>query len=85
MTPESKNKLNVYIGTWNMAGVEMNTNENLFDWLFPIKDMKPPDLYIVGFQEIVALSATNIVFSSNSNTVETYKNLLFKNLNKIGK
>ena len=62
----------------------MSTNENLFDWLFPIKDMPTPDIYVVGFQEIVKLSATNIFMNSNTSTVENYKTLLSKNLNKIG-
>jgi len=67
-----------------MAGEDLNPNEDFFDWLFPLQDMKTPDLYIVGFQEIVKLNTTNIVFNSNSHTVDNYKVMLMKNLNKIG-
>ena len=76
--------LDIFIGTWNMAGITMNTNENFFNWLFPVKEMKTPDLYVIGFQEIVKLNASNIFINSNEKTVDTYKIMLTKNLNKIG-
>ena len=81
---EEQQELNLFIGTWNMGGVDMNNNENFFDWLFPLKDMKTPDIYVIGFQEIVKLNATNIFIISNASTVENYRILLTKNLNKIG-
>jgi len=68
----------------------------LIDWLYPIKDLKnlkdikekdinPPDIYLIGFQEIVDLSATNIMFNSNSSNVELWYDILITNLNKIDK
>jgi hypothetical protein len=79
-----ENELTIFIGSWNMAGVNMNPNEKFFDWLFPIKDMKEPDIYVIGFQEIVELVMSNILFNSNSHIVDNYRNLITKNLNKIG-
>ncbi len=79
------NELTVFIGTWNMAGIEMNPNEKFFDWFFPLKDMKnPPDIYVVGFQEIVELNAGNILINTNATAVDNYRTLITKNLNKIG-
>ena len=50
-----------------------------------MKDMKTPDIYIVGFQEIVDLNAKNIVLSSNTSKVDFWKNLIIKHLNEIDK
>jgi hypothetical protein len=55
----------------------------LFEWLFPMQDMKSPDIYIIGLQEIVDLNAKNIVLSSNSSKVEFWKILITKHLQKV--
>lgn len=55
----------------------------LFEWLFPLKEMKSPDIYVIGLQEIVSLNAKNIVLSSNSSQVDSWRNLIQKNLNEI--
>ncbi len=61
----------------------MKESNMLFEWLFPLKDMKSPDIYVIGLQEIVSLNAKNIVLSSNSSQVESWRNLIQKNLNEI--
>ena len=81
---EPNNELNIFIGTWNMAGVEMNPNEKFLDWLMPIKDMKAPDIYVIGFQEIIELVFSNIIFTTNKTVVYNYRNLITNNLSKIG-
>jgi hypothetical protein len=73
------------VGSWNVGGKEMKEGSMLFEWLFPMKDMKAPDIYIIGLQEIVSLNAKNIVLSSNSSKVEFWRNLIMKNLNEIDK
>jgi len=80
----SANELTIFIGTWNMAGVSMDSNEKFTEWLYPVKNMKAPDIYVIGFQEIVELVFSNILFNSNANTVNNYRTLLTKNLQKIG-
>lgn len=95
----------ISVNSWNVAGSkkfkEMSEKIDLFDWLYPVKDLKnllikenekdmikdikPPDMYFIGFQEIVDLSAKNIVFSSNSANVEMWYEILITNLNKIEK
>ena len=44
------------MGTWNVGGKEPKEGLMLFEWLFPMGDMKTPDIYIIGFQEIVDLA-----------------------------
>ena len=47
--------------------------------------METPDIYIIGLQEIVDLNAKNIiVFTSNSTRVESWNNLITKNLKELG-
>jgi hypothetical protein len=81
----SKEELNIYIGSWNVGGKTLKESSLLFEWLYPLKEMKSPDIYIIGLQEIISLNAKNIVLSSNTNIVEGWKNLIFKNLNEIDK
>lgn len=61
----------------------MKENTMLYEWLLPVKEMKTPDIYIIGLQEIVSLNAKNIVLSSNSPQVESWRYLIHKNLNSI--
>jgi hypothetical protein len=35
------------------------------EWLNPIQNLRSPDIYIIGLQEIVDLNAKNIVLFSN--------------------
>ena len=77
--------LNIFIGSWNVGGNTLKESSLLFEWLYPLKEMKSPDIYIIGLQEIISLNAKNIVLSSNTNFVEAWKNLIFKNLNEIDK
>ncbi len=73
----------MYIGTWNVGGKEPKDGIMLFEWLFPMKDMRTPDIYIMGFQEIVDLNAKNIVLVSNTSKVDFWKNLILKHLKEI--
>jgi len=73
------------MGTWNVGGKEPKEGIMLYEWLFPMGDMKTPDVYIIGFQEIVDLNAKNIVISSNTSKVDFWKNLVIKHLERIDK
>ncbi len=81
---DGKGNLKLFVGTWNMAGIDMSSNEPIEDWINPDKDSSPPDIYIVGFQEIVELNVGNIFLSSNEETVGVFKNILKRNLKNIG-
>jgi len=68
-----------------MAGEAICSNESIDDWLLPDKNMRPPDIYVIGFQEIVELNVINMFLTSNEDTVDVFKNLMKRNLSKIGK
>ena len=78
-------ELNIFIGSWNVGGNFKKDNSIILEWLYPMKNMENPDIYIIGLQEIVNLNAKNIVLSSNSSVVEAWRNLISQNINKIDK
>lgn len=77
-----KDQISVFIGTWNVAASNFNGSK-LLDWLLPIKDEKPHDLYIIGLQEIVSLNATNLLIVSNNSKVEMWRNLISSTLDSL--
>ncbi|KAI0082404.1 inositol polyphosphate phosphatase [Panus rudis PR-1116 ss-1] len=48
----------IFVGTWNLNG-RPPTSESLLPWLFPRTSV--PDIMVLGFQEIVPLTAQQIV------------------------
>lgn len=56
-------KITMLTGTFNLAG--SNRNDNLTEWLFP-KQGFSPDVFVVGFQEVVELNASNILKNDGS-------------------
>jgi len=77
--------LNLFIGSWNVAGKEFSENHSLIQWLYPKENMQLPDIYVIGFQEICNLNAKNIIVSNNSHKVENWKKIVINNLNQLGK
>ena len=71
------NNLNIYILTYNLAAYNNFPNYNFENLLFPKKHLKyfsnefSPDFYCIGFQEIVELNISNIIFKSNFSIVKT--------------
>ncbi|KIJ70155.1 hypothetical protein HYDPIDRAFT_35582 [Hydnomerulius pinastri MD-312] len=49
----------IFAGTWNVNG--RPPSENLLSWLFPRNNIPEPDIFILGFQELVPLTAQQIV------------------------
>ncbi|KAH7930711.1 DNase I-like protein [Leucogyrophana mollusca] len=49
----------IFVGTWNLNG--RPPSESLLPWLFPRDNFSEPDMFILGFQEIVALTAQQLV------------------------
>ncbi|CAM9274896.1 unnamed protein product [Ectocarpus sp. 12 AP-2014] len=62
--------LRVFCGTWNVAGRKLDSAEDMGLWLDVDKldeegdTSVPPDIFVVGFQEVVELSAQNVVMDS---------------------
>mmetsp|Transcript_8698 Transcript_8698/g.14747 ORF Transcript_8698/g.14747 Transcript_8698/m.14747 type:complete len:376 (-) Transcript_8698:904-2031(-) len=65
--------LKISVSSWNMGGVVPLSNYDLSQWLFPFKQGYLPDLIVVGLQEIVPLTAKNIVQNKNSAQVEFWE------------
>ncbi|KAJ7639012.1 inositol polyphosphate phosphatase [Roridomyces roridus] len=54
----STKQCTIFVGTWNLNG--RPPSESLLPWLFP-RDGIEPDMFVLGFQEIVPLTAQQIV------------------------
>ncbi|KAF9780045.1 inositol polyphosphate phosphatase [Thelephora terrestris] len=55
----SPKQCTIFAGTWNLNGRPPST-ESLMPWLFPRPEMEP-DMFVLGFQEIVPLTAQQIL------------------------
>jgi hypothetical protein len=78
--------LNIFIGSWNIGGVDLPKDFSLIPWLCPKLNQKIPDMYFLGFQEIINLSSTNILIASNnSSKIESLRLIAFENLKTLGK
>ena len=54
----STQNVSFFVGTWNLNGKP--PDERLDSWLFPLKT-NPADIYMIAFQEIVELTASQIL------------------------
>ncbi|KAF8398881.1 hypothetical protein HHK36_014745 [Tetracentron sinense] len=72
-------KYKVFVSTWNMGGVAPPKDLNMEDWLDTRNNSC--DIYILGFQEIVPLSAGNILGSENSRISMRWNSLIRAALN----
>ncbi|KAG5728501.1 Inositol-1,4,5-trisphosphate 5-phosphatase 1 [Termitomyces sp. T112] len=52
-------QVTIFTGTWNLNG--RPPSESLLPWLFPRERLNDPDIFAIGFQEIVPLTAQQIV------------------------
>lgn len=59
----SYGNISIFTGTFNLAGA--NENKNLTEWLFPTVGFSP-DIFVVGFQEVIELNASNILKNDGS-------------------
>ena len=63
----SSETISIWVGTFNLNGRTEGTEEDLSPWLFPPPmENEQPDIYAVGFQEIVELSPQQIMNSDPS-------------------
>lgn len=53
-------RCSLFIGTWNLNG-KPPTSESLLPWLYPRSNAADYDMFVLGFQEIVPLTAQQIV------------------------
>ncbi|EPQ59096.1 DNase I-like protein [Gloeophyllum trabeum ATCC 11539] len=50
----------IFAGTWNLNG-RPPSSESLLPWLFPQINVPEPDIFVIGFQEVVPLTAQQIL------------------------
>ena len=69
---EMKSELSVFIGTWNVGGKKLNTQRwDISQWLCPTEERY--DIYAIGLQEMVDLSAMNVLIKSNTMVANEWK------------
>ncbi|XXG51274.1 hypothetical protein AAC387_Pa02g5087 [Persea americana] len=74
------NKYKVFVSTWNLGGIAPSDDLNLVDWLDTSNNLC--DIYVLGFQEAVPLSAGNVLGPENSRISTKWNSLIRAALNK---
>ena len=83
-------KIKLYVATWNTSSTEPSkiSQLNLDSLLIPKDSKIVPDMYFVGFQEVVKLNATNIIITGEEKLqqiLNEWDKKVFESLQKIGK
>ncbi|PRT56928.1 Polyphosphatidylinositol phosphatase INP52 [Wickerhamiella sorbophila] len=73
-------KIQVFCGTFNVNG-KVPTQADLTSWLFPREMAQFPDLYMLGFQELVELSAGQILNADSGRRV-FWEDMVHQSLNR---
>lgn len=84
-----KEKIKLFIGSWNAGSTNLSKfpDLNLDSWLIPKNQEIIPNIYIVGFQEVVELNAGNIVLNleDREKVLEAWAKKIENSLQKVGK
>ena len=85
----NSNKIKIMCITWNIAGIPHNIDYNITklftENIFYYKN-EPPDIIVVGIQEIIKLSITSILsIVSNQENVITWTSNIINTINKVFK
>ncbi|CAJ2635158.1 unnamed protein product [Trifolium pratense] len=72
-------EVRVTIGTWNVAGIVPCNDLEIEGWLCI---QEPSDIYIIGFQEVVPLSAGNVLGAEDSKPISKWEEIIRRTLNK---
>ncbi|KAI5069959.1 hypothetical protein GOP47_0014302 [Adiantum capillus-veneris] len=84
-------QLRLFVGTWNVGGraPTVETRESVQEWLLHPSAPSSCDIYVLGFQEIVPLNATNILKGNKEDgsnggilTCDVWEALISETLNK---
>jgi hypothetical protein len=82
------NNLKIFVGSWNVACTDPNKDLNLDSWLLPKDPNLIPDIYFIGFQEVVELTASNVIMikeEKQKQILSQWDNKINSSINKIGK
>ena len=84
-----KEKIKLFIGSWNAGSTNLSKypDLNLDSWLIPKNQDIIPNIYIVGFQEVVELNAGNIVLNleDREKVLEEWGKRIENSIQKVGK
>ncbi|KAI3693760.1 hypothetical protein L1987_76712 [Smallanthus sonchifolius] len=69
----------ITIGTWNVAGRLPDEDLEIDEWLCM---QQPADMYILGFQEVVPLSAGNVLGAETRRPILKWESIIRKALNR---
>ncbi|KAJ0559338.1 putative inositol-polyphosphate 5-phosphatase [Helianthus annuus] len=72
-------EVRITIGTWNVAGRLPDEDLEIDEWLCM---HQPADIYILGFQEVVPLSAGNVLGAETRRPVLKWESIIRKALNR---
>ena len=83
-------KIKIYVATWNTSSPDPSkiSQINLDSLLIPKDPKIIPDIYFVGFQEVVKLNATNIIITGEEKLqqiLSEWDKKVFESIHKIGK
>ncbi|BAT98703.1 hypothetical protein VIGAN_10002300 [Vigna angularis var. angularis] len=73
-------KYKIFVSTWNVGGVAPDEGVNMEDLLETCN--KSCDIYVLGFQEIVPLKASNVLGYENSKICTKWNSMIREALNK---
>ena len=82
--------IKIYVGTWNTASTEFNKIKdiNLDLWLIPKDPNLVPDIYFIGFQEVVELKASNVIMineEKQQQILDEWDKKINESIQKVGK
>ncbi|KAK4369623.1 hypothetical protein RND71_013415 [Anisodus tanguticus] len=72
-------EVRVTVGTWNVAGRLPDKDLDIDEWICM---QEPADIYILGFQEVVPLSAGNVLGAENRRPVPKWESIIRRTLNR---
>ncbi|CAI8617651.1 unnamed protein product [Vicia faba] len=77
---KDKHKYKIFVSTWNVGGIAPEEDLNIDDLLETNNNFC--DIYVLGFQEIVPLKASNVLGSENNEISNKWNSIIRKALNK---
>ena len=83
-------KIKIYVGTWNTGSTDFNKIKdiNLDSWLIPNNPEIIPDIYFIGFQEVIELNATNVFMiteEKGQQILDVWDQKINESIQKVGK
>ncbi|KAJ9554059.1 hypothetical protein OSB04_018104 [Centaurea solstitialis] len=77
---ETHNDYNIFVSTWNVGGITPSQDLNIDDLLDTHNTSC--HIYVIGFQEVVPLNASNVLGPENKKVSTRWNSLIKKTLNK---